>query len=577
MLTDNSRKLLEKRYFLEGENWEKLIARVVTSITRNRQTREKYALMMHDMRFLPNTPTLINAGKKNGQLAACFVLPIEDSIESIFDGVKHAALIHKSGGGTGFSFSRLREANAAVKSTNGISSGPVSFMSVYDSATGAIKQGGVRRGANMGILSISHPDILEFINCKHDRDKFNNFNISVSISNAFMDRVYEKADSDWELRSPATDSVFRSGHTANSLFRLLATHAHESGEPGVVFIDTINESNPTKNLGLIEATNPCGEQPLLPYEACVLGSINLARFVDGRTINWNLLEETSAYATVFLNDVINASVYPLPQIADMVHSTRKIGVGVMGWADMLAQLHVPYDSPEAISLAKDVMSTIQDVTHMTSEEMAKTYGPYPASGDGVLTYNATTTTIAPTGSISMIADCSSSIEPYFSLAYTKTVMDGEEFKYFNPYMKKALEDAGFWDEKVEKAVLKTGSIQDIAGIPQDIKDVYKTALEIGYEQHIKMQATFQQYVDNAVSKTINMKKDATVDDVENAYLLAYKSKCKGITVYRDGSRTGQVLEAGYKIKRDKCPECGSKLEHVEGCVKCASCGWGVCE
>lgn len=576
MLSDNGRRLLEKRYFQPGENWERLIARVVTGVTRNRSSREKYALMMHDMRFLPNTPTLINAGRENGQLAACFVLPIEDSIESIFDGIKHAAMIHKSGGGTGFSFSRLREANATVKSTNGISSGPVSFMAVYDAATGAIKQGGVRRGANMGILNINHPDIDEFINCKSIHSALNNFNISVGVTDAFIESLAGSNGGVIPLISPNT-GLGVGERASRELFKELARCAHASGEPGIIFLDEINRHNPTPHLGRIEATNPCGEQPLLPYEACVLGSINLARFVDVKTINWKLLEETTAYATVFLNDVINASVYPLPQITNMVNATRKIGLGVMGWADMLAQMEIPYDSPEALSMAKDVMSHIQEVSHMTSEEMAKTYGPYPAAGDGVLTYNATNTTIAPTGSISMIADCSSSIEPYFSIAYTKTVMDGEEFRYINPYLKNMLEKFHLWDEKTEKAIIKSGSIQDINGIPQDIKDLYKTALEIGYEQHIDMQAAFQQYVDNAVSKTINMRKDATVEDVENAYLRAYNKKCKGVTVYRDGSRTGQVLEAGYKIKRDKCPECNNKLEHVEGCVKCTSCGWGVCE
>ena len=574
MLSKNALSLLEKRYFLPGETWEGLIHRVVTTISKNRKTQEKYATMMYNLDFLPNTPCLINAGARTGQLMACFVLPIEDDMDSIFDGIKHAALIHKSGGGTGFSFSRLREAGAKVASTEGISSGPVSFMRVYNEATGAVKQGGVRRGANMGILSVTHPDIREFITCKKDLKQLTNFNISVAVSTDFMEAY--RNDEDYALISPHSKLPVKT-ESAREIMRLIAQCAHENGEPGVVFIDEINKYNPTPHLGTIEATNPCGEQPLLPYEACVLGSINLANMVKDGKVNEEKLTDITAFATLFLDDVITTSIYPLERVKTMVTATRKIGLGVMGWADMLAQLSIPYDSPEAIQLSNQVMELISITAKEVSNVLGEQMLPYPANKSYIQCRNATVTTIAPTGSISMIADCSSGIEPYFSLAYTKTVLDGEEFKYINPYLQKVLTEKGLWNDKVEKTVLKTGSIQGIAEIPEDIRNVFKIAKEISPTTHIDMQAEFQKNVDNAVSKTINLPKSATVEEIEQIYLHAYETKCKGITVYRDGSRDVQVLSIGYSAKSGVCPECGSKVDHAEGCVSCKACGWAVCE
>lgn len=575
MLTENAKNLLNKRYLLPGETWERLIRRVATTINSNRHVQETYAMMLHNLDFLPNTPTLVNAGARTGQLMACFVLPIEDSIESIFDGVKHAAIIHKGGGGTGFSFSNLREANQRVQSTRGIASGPVSFMHVYNAATGAIKQGGIRRGANIGILSVHHPDIKEFISSKADLKQLTNFNISVSITDAFIKAYME--DKEYDLISPVRNTVVGK-ENARDIMMLIAEHAHKNGEPGVVFIDTINKNNPLSHLGYMEATNPCGEQPLFPYEACVLGSINLAHMVKDGDIDEDKLMKTVTWGTMFLDNIIDVSKYPLPQIEYMVKGTRRIGLGVMGWADMLAQMHVAYNSEAAIQLAEKVMEMVHSVAKQTSEEMAVYFGGYPFQKDGTLLQrNATVTTIAPTGSISMIAECSSGIEPYFSLAYTKTVMDGEKMIYVNPYLKKELEDKELWTPAIEKHVIRTGSVQAIADIPEDIKEVYKTSAEIPFLQHIKMQAAFQKHTDNAVSKTINLPKTATIEDVLESYVKAYELNCKGITVYRDGSRDAQVLSIGYQIKKGICPECESKTEHAEGCIKCPSCGWAVCE
>lgn len=575
MLTENAKNLLNKRYLLEGETWEQLIRRVVTTVNDRREVQEIYAMMLHNLDFLPNTPTLVNAGARTGQLMACFVLPIEDNIESIFDGVKHAAIIHKGGGGTGFSFSNLREANQRVKSTSGIASGPVSFMQVYNAATGAIKQGGIRRGANMGILSVHHPDIKEFVACKGDLKQLTNFNISVSITDAFMKAYMENEE--YDLISPINNTVV-SKESARDIMMLIAEHAHKNGEPGVVFIDTINADNPLAHLGKMEATNPCGEQPLFPYEACVLGSINLANMVKDKAIDELKLMKTTTWSTMFLDNIIDASNYPLPEIEYMVKGTRRIGLGVMGWADMLAQMGMAYDSDAAIETAEQVMRIIHTTAKETSGELAVYFGGYPFQQDGTLLQrNATVTTIAPTGSISMIAECSSGIEPYFSLAYTKTVMDDDKMTYINPYLKQLLEEKELWSPAVEKHVVRTGSIQNLPDIPEEIKQVFKTSAEIPFLQHIKMQAAFQKYTDNAVSKTINLSKSATIEDVLDTYVKAYELKCKGITVYRDGSRDAQVLSIGYQTKKGICPECNGKTEHAEGCIKCPSCGWAVCE
>jgi len=574
-ITDNAITVLQKRYFKEGEDWDKLVRRVVNAITENSQLREAYYNAIFNLELLPNTPTLVNAGTSMQQLSACYVLPVEDNIPSIFDAVKNAAIIHKSGGGTGFSFSKLRESGDSVKTTNGVSSGPVSFMRVFNEATGAIKQGGVRRGANMGILNIDHPDIEEFIKCKADTTQLTNFNISVGITDKFMEA--EKYDEEFDLISPRTGERVGTAK-ARYLLELIATYAHKNGEPGIIFLDRINRDNPTPHIGDIAATNPCGEIPLLPNEACNLASINLNAVIKDKQILWDKLDQLSRVGTIMLNDIIDANAFPLPEIAEAVKATRKIGLGVMGWADMLIKLRLPYNSEEARKLASEVMERIQFTALKTSEELVKYFGAYPEC-NGVMRRNATVTCIAPTGTISMIAGCSSGIEPVFSLSYTKTVMDGEEIVYINDQLKTDLEALGLWSDKVEKEIRKTGSIQHIDNIPEDIKRVYMTAQEIGWLDHINMQAEFQRFCDNAVSKTINMSKHAPIEDVLSAYWCAWNAGLKGITVYRDGSRESQVLSIGYKpkdIKYSKCPECSSQIEHAEGCVTCKSCGWAVC-
>jgi len=580
LVSESALSVLKRRYFKKGENWEALCKRVATALSkRNVKIAQLYFDTMYNLHFLPNTPTLINAGTSIQQLSACYVLPIEDSIESIFDGVKHAALIHKSGGGTGFSFSRVREQGRPVQSTEGIASGPISFMKVYNEATGAIKQGGVRRGANMGCLRIDHPDIREFITCKDNLKELTNFNISVAVTDTFMEAV--ENDEYFELKH--IKSPYSIGVKAKELFDSIAFQAHKNGEPGILFIDQINRFNPTPHLGKIEATNPCGELPLLPYEACNLGSINLSRMLQARnigyTVDWGKLRDTIHTAVLFLNDVIDNNEFPLPQIQDITTRTRKIGLGVMGWADMLTRLQIPYESEEALSHAKLVMSFINETAHSASEDLAKLFGAYPECDNGPLIRNSALTTIAPTGSISMIADCSSGIEPHFSLAYTKTVMDGVSYKYINSDLIAALEQFGLWDKEVEAHVIKYGSIQSIPHIPPLLKEVFKTAQEISPLAHIKMQAAFQEHVDNAISKTINLPKTATVDDVKEIYLTAWRVGCKGVTVYRDGSRESQVLSIGYQpkdVKYSKCPECSGKLDHSEGCTTCVSCGWSAC-
>ena len=573
-ITDNAITVLQKRYFKEGEDWDKLVRRVVNAITNNDQLREAYYNAIFNLEILPNTPTLVNAGTSMQQLSACYVLPVEDNIPSIFDAVKHAAMIHKSGGGTGFSFSKLREANSAVNTTNGVSSGPVSFMRVFNEATGAIKQGGVRRGANMGILNIDHPDIEEFIKCKADTTQLTNFNISVGITDKFMEAV--NADEDFDLISPSTGQTVKTVK-AKYLLDMIASYAHKNGEPGIIFLDRINRDNPTPHLGDIAATNPCGEIPLLPNEACTLASINLNAVIKDKQIMWEKLDQLTRIGVLMLNDIIDVNQFPLPEIAEAVKATRKIGLGVMGWADVLLKMGVPYGSDESYVLALEIMERIQYQAMQTSQELVRYFGAYPECNN-VKRRNATVTCIAPTGTISMIAGCSSGIEPIFSLSYTKNVMDGEEIVYINEYLKADLEALDLWNSKVEREVRKTGSIQHL-DLPSDIKQVYRTAQEIEWSEHIRMQACFQQYCDNAVSKTINMSKDATLDDVGNAYRFAWRSNLKGITVYRDGSRESQVLSIGYKpkdIKYSKCPECSSQIEHAEGCVTCKNCGWAVC-
>ena len=572
-LTENALKVLEKRYFRKGENgelpenWHQMISRVANNISGgNAELSAKFYNLLDSGYFLPNSPTLMNAGGDLQQLSACFVLPIEDSMDSIFGAIKNAALIHKSGGGTGFSFSNLREANSRVRSTNGVSSGPLSFLKVFNAATDAVKQGGTRRGANMAILNVDHPEILDFIVCKEDPHELTNFNISVGITESFMQAVFQ--DDDYDLISPHTGES-AGKLKARDVFSLIVEMAYKNGEPGVIFLDRINQSNPTPALGRIESTNPCGEQPLLPNEACNLGSINLAALALQGSVDWDKLREVVIESVEFLDAVIDQSKFPLPQIDAMAQANRKIGLGVMGWADLLYQLKIPYASDEAVQLASRVMEIIDFTAKQHSMELSISKGYFPnfpesifATGDvgripisedwealfarikekGIR--NATLTTIAPTGTISMIADTSSGIEPQFSLAYVKNVMDGEKLIYMNKYLEEALADVGILSPELIEKISQSGSAAHIDEIPDEIKDIFQTAHDISPEWHIRMQAAFQAYTDNAVSKTINFPNTATVEDIRSAYELAYQLGCKGVTVYRDGSRANQVLSVG---------------------------------
>jgi len=575
-LTENALKVLEKRYFRKDENgvliedWQKMLTRVAANIASGdeEKTRRFYRLMDAGY-FLPNSPTLMNAGGDLQQLSACFVLPLEDSMESIFETVKNAALIHKSGGGTGFSFSRLREANARVRSTNGVSSGPLSFLKVFNAATDAVKQGGTRRGANMAILNVDHPQILDFITCKENPAALNNFNISVGVTEEFMQAVAN--DDEYNLISPHTGAISKK-LKARDVFALIVKMAHKNGEPGIVFLDRLNNANPTPALGKIESTNPCGEQPLLPYEACNLGSINLALLIKDGDVNWDKLKEVVQDSVDFLDAVIDVSKFPLPQIENISKANRKIGLGVMGWADLLFQLKIPYASEEAVTLAAKLMEFIDFYAKKHSSELAIKKSAFPNFPESIYANgslkretlnqdweslkekikkegirNATLTTIAPTGTISMIADTSSGIEPQFSLAYVKNVMDGEKLIYVNKYLQKALEEKGIYNKKLLEEILTRGSLACIEDIPEELQKVFQTAHDISPEWHIRMQAAFQKYTDNAVSKTINFPNSATVEDIQSAYELAYHLGCKGVTVYRDGSRESQVLYLGTQI------------------------------
>ncbi|MBI4848505.1 MAG: adenosylcobalamin-dependent ribonucleoside-diphosphate reductase [Nitrospirae bacterium] len=575
-LSENALKALKARYLLRDEQGniketpEELFRRVARFIASAEslyggnadEWEEKFYDAVSGLLFLPNTPTLINAGKYMGQLAACFVLPVDDSMTSIFDSLKNAALILQSGGGTGFSFSHLRPRADVVKSTGGIASGPVSFMRIYNTATEVIKQGGARRGANMGILRIDHPDVLEFIRIKRHEEELTNFNISISVTDDFMAAL--KNDSEYNLINPRSDQV--TGRLkARKVFDEIVESAWETGDPGLVFIDRINKANPTPHIGKIESTNPCGEQPLLPYEACVLGSINLSKVVkegkgqraEGRNkeqavgIDWELLASLVRLGVRFLDDAIDVNKYPVPEIERMHKGNRKIGLGVMGWADMLIRLGIRYNSPKAYKLAREVMSFIRGHARDASAELARQRGAFPnfygstfdtpdfVSKGGLR--NATTTTVAPTGTLSLIADCSSGIEPLFAIAYKRLVLDTELYE-IHPLFLEIARNRGFYSDELIQQVSKKGDLRGFKEIPNDVKKIFITAHEIAPEDHIEVQAAFQEFTDNAVSKTINLKHRATRDDVAKAFLLAYEKGCKGITVFRYGSKIGTLVK-----------------------------------
>jgi ribonucleoside-diphosphate reductase alpha chain len=571
-LTPNALTVLERRYLAREDGRivelpEDLFRRVAQNIAdvdrihygkpakAVKKLAGEFRAMMESLEFLPNSPTLMNAGRELQQLAACFVLPIEDSMNSIFDSLKYSALIHQSGGGTGFSFSRLRPKNDQVRSTGGVASGPVSFLKVYNAATEAVKQGGTRRGANMGILRVDHPDIREFITCKQDNNEITNFNISVGVTDAFV-RAVEAGDK-YDLINPRTGRAI-ARCDAREIFNLIVSMAWRNGEPGVIFLDSMNRDNPTPALAEIESTNPCGEQPLLPFEACNLGSLNLARMVatgppaaGGATaaqarLDWDRLKELIWKAVHFLDNVIDASRYPLEIIDQTVKGNRKIGLGVMGFADLLIQLGIGYDTPQAAEVAGQVMEFIRREAWAASAQLAEERGAFPNFAGSILAggrsvRNATTTTIAPTGTISIIAGCSSGIEPLFALAFVRNVLDNDRLVEVNPLFERVARERGFYSPEVMAAVAARGTCRGVDGVPEDVQRTFATAHDVSGPAHIGIQAAFQRYTDNAVSKTVNLPHDATEDDVAAIYWLAYRSGCKGVTIYRDGSREGQVL------------------------------------
>ena len=573
--------VLEKRYLIKDENGrptetvEELFKRVASTIASadekysdfDRENSEKeFFDMISGLDFLPNSPTLMNAGRLLGQLSACFVLPVGDSMEEIFETIKQAALIHKSGGGTGFSFSRLRQKGSTVNSTGGVASGPISFMKVFNTATEAVKQGGTRRGANMGMLRIDHPDILEFIDCKSDGSEITNFNISVAITEKFMEAV--ENGTDYELIEPNTGNSIAT-LSARDVFEKIVSAAHKNGEPGIVFIDRLNRANIVPTVGEIEATNPCGEQPLLPYESCNLGSINLVNMLkqgeNGKyEIDFDKLADTTKKAVHFLDNVIDVNNYPLEEIDRMTKSTRKIGLGVMGFADMLLMLGIPYNSEEGVATAEKIMGFINDTAKAESRVLAETRGAFPLFEQSIYKdetpiRNGTVTTIAPTGTLSIIAGVSSGVEPVFAYVFIRNVMDGTELIEVNPILKNELIRRGIYSDELMKKIAAEGSLAHIPGIPDDMKKVFVSAHDVSPLWHVKMQAAFQRHIDNAVSKTVNFPSSATKEDVKEVYKLAYKLGCKGVTIYRDGSRDSQVLNVGKVNKKEEAPVFG-KIE-----------------
>ncbi len=572
VLTNTAETVLARRYYLKDadgnpiETWETLCRRVADAVAKVEEetkkideVREDFFDMIYHMDFLPNSPCLMNAGTDLGQLSACFVLPIEDSMDGIFTAIRNGALVHKTGGGTGYSFSRLRSRNASVRSTQGVASGPLSFAAVFDAATETIKQGGKRRGANMGVLRIDHPDIMDFISAKESQDKFNNFNFSVGITDTFMQAVEE--DEDFELIEPSTGKITETLN-ARTVFEKIIDLAWHNGEPGVLFIDTANKSNMTPQLGDFEATNPCGEQWLLPYESCNLGSVNLSNFIHEGAVDYERLKNVVCVATKFLDNVIDCNRFPIPEIGEMTLQTRKIGMGIMGMHDMLIQLGLPYASEEGRKIAADVMNFIRDTAEECSIEQAELKGPFPAYDPDANDYkprrNAALTSIQPTGTVSMIADCASGCEPYFSIVMVKNVMDGDRLILVNKHFEKIAREEGFYSEELMSKVADSGTVIGHEEIPEKWQEVFRTAQDIKAEDHICMQGVLQKNgVDSSISKTINLPNDATRDEVKLSYIMGYQLGCKGLTVYRDGSRDSQVLNTKESESNEKTATVGS--------------------
>lgn len=573
-ITANSLEVLRRRYLAKDRKGEivetpdEMFRRVARNLAEGDRVEEpghdiepieeEFYQMLARLEFLPNSPTLMNAGRELQQLSACFVLPVPDNMEGIFESATHTALIHKSGGGTGFGFSQLRPENDVVGSTGGVASGPVSFIKIFDTATDVVKQGGTRRGANMGILNVEHPDILKFIHVKDDDKSLQNFNISVALTERFMEKA--RSGEEYELFNPRTGRVAGSLNAAE-VYEQLVNSAWKTGDPGIVFIDRINADHPTPHEGLIEATNPCGEQPLMAYESCNLGSINLAKMVketgleDPVEVDWDRLERTVFTSVRFLDNVVTMNRYPVSKIEEVTKRTRKIGLGVMGWADLLLMLGVPYDSNQAVDIAENVMGFIQKKADEASIALAEERGVFPAwkgsvyeHNDGPRFRNSTRTTIAPTGTISIIAGCSSGCEPLFALSYVRTVMDGTRLVEVNPHFEAVARREGFYSSELMEELAARGSVRGMPGVPEWVQRVFVTSHDISPEWHVRMQAAFQRYTDNAVSKTVNFSHDAGVEDVRMVYDLAYDLGCKGVTIYRDGSKSMQVLSTGQTEK-----------------------------
>ena len=588
----NTMEVLKKRYLLKDdrqniiETPSELFQRVAAHIGEAekdfksslspRAAAEKFYELMRNLEFLPNSPTLMNAGTSLGQLSACFVIPVEDSIDGIFEALKSMAKIHQSGGGTGFNFSRLRPKNDLVSTTKGEASGPVSFMSIFDRATEVIVQGGKRRGANMGILRCDHPDILSFIEAKMEEGRFSNFNLSVGVTDRFMNAV--KDNREFDLINPRTRAKVKSVK-ARRIFDLIVAAAWRTGDPGLIFLDEINRRNPTPGLGPIEATNPCGELPLLPYESCNLGSINLARMADENGFNWEKLAETIQWGIRFLDNVIQVNRFPLPQIREMTHGNRKLGLGVMGFADLLIRLGIPYNSAEAVFFAEKLMNFFHRESVKASAKLAEERGVFPNFPKSIYALrnlrlrNATVNTIAPTGTISIIAGCSSGIEPLFAVCFVRNVLSGTRFFEVNPLFEDLARKRGFYSKELIAQISHFGSVKNISGIPAGVKKVFPTAFDVTPRQHLNVQAAFQKYSDNSVSKTINLPNEATVDDVRRIYNLAYGLKCKGITVYRYGSKESQVLSFASEERGNPNPGgewIAANSDFAGGCVS------GVC-